>query len=79
MQPDTLPELPENVQIVIVDSSGNLREDMDVEELSESLSDKDALIWCDISSTEGGKDSAYWHLLTRTFGFDELTVENSFQ
>ena len=76
MQPDFLSELPENVEIVIVDASGNLREDVNSEELSESLSDENALIWCDISSTEGGQEGPYGRLLTETFG--ALTVEDFF-
>src|SRR5215203_5894820 len=79
MQPAVSNKLPENVEVIIVDSSGNLREDVNVEELSAYLSDKDALIWCDISSNVGGKDGPYWHLLASIFGFDVLTVEDCFK
>jgi magnesium transporter len=73
-------KLPDHVEIIVVDSSGNLRENVEPEEeLSEYLSDKDALIWCDISSTEGGEDGPYWRLLSETFGFDVLTVEDCFK
>ena len=71
-------KLPENVEVMILDASGNLREDIDLEELGRHLADGDALIWCDISSIEGGKQSPYWHLLAETFAFDQLTVEDCF-
>lgn len=78
MQPAVSNELPEHVEIMIVDSSGNLHESVNAEELSDYLSDNNALIWCDISSTADGKDGPYWRLLTNTFKFDELTVEDCF-
>jgi magnesium transporter len=64
---------------MVLDSSGNLSEDVSPEELPYYLSDKNTrLLWCDISSTEGGEGGPYWHLLTETFGFDQLTVEDCF-
>jgi magnesium transporter len=72
-------DLLNNVEIMVVDSSGNLREDVHAEELPGYLLDENALIWCNISSTEGGENSSYWQLLTSTFRFDELTVEDCFK
>ena len=34
-------------------------------------------MWCDIS-TKDEKDGPYWRLLTETFEFDHLTVEDCF-
>lgn len=61
-----------------LDASGNLREDVGLDELPRYLADKDALVWCDISGNDGGKDGPYAELLGRHFGFDELSVEDSF-
>lgn len=68
-------KLPENVEVMVLDSSGDLREDVSPEELPGYLSDKDALVWCDISGTENGP---YGRLLKETFGFEELMVEDCF-
>lgn len=69
-------KLPENAEILILDSSGNLHADVDLEEIPGYLSAPDALIWCDISNTEGGEDGPCWSLLADTFGFDPLTIED---
>jgi len=55
----------------------NLREDVGLEELPDCLSDKNALVWCDISATDR-KGGLYWRLMTETFGFDQLTIEDCF-
>ena len=47
--------MPENVDLVVLDGSGVLQTDVSLEELPYHLSDPDALIWCDVASTEGGK------------------------
>src|SRR5919202_3991457 len=78
VQPVASKKLPENVEVMILDASGNLREDIDLEELGRHLADEDARIWCDISSIEGGKQSPYWHLLAETFAFDQLPGEDCF-
>lgn len=71
-------KLPENVEVIVLDSSGNLRENVGLEDIPGYLSDGSALVWCDIYSTEGGKDGPYGRLLDETFGFDPLTVEDCF-
>ncbi len=78
VQPVASKKLPKNVEVMIFDASGNLREDVGLEELGRHLADEDALIWCYISSIEGGKQSSCWRLLTETFGFEQLTVEDCF-
>src|SRR5215210_2977717 len=70
-------KLPENVEIMVLDASSNLREDVGLEELPDCLSDKNALVWCDISATDR-KGGPYWRLMTETFGFDQLTIEDCF-
>ena len=70
--------LPENVDLVVLDGSGELRTDVGLEELPYHLSDPEALIWCDVSSTEGGQDGPYGRLLREVFGFDDLTIEDCF-
>jgi magnesium transporter len=72
-------KLPEHVEVMVVDSSGKVRENVGSEELSECLSQKNGLIWCDISSTEGAENGPYGRLLIETFGFDVLTVEDCFK
>ncbi len=47
--------LPENVDLLVLDSSGELRADVGLKELPYHLSDPDALVWCDVASTEGGR------------------------
>ena len=70
--------LPESVDVLVLDSSGRLRQDVGLEELPYHLSDPDALVWCDIASTEGGQSGPYGRLLREVFGFDELTIEDCF-
>ena len=77
VQPAASKKLPENVEVMIFDASGNLREDVDLEELGRHLSDEDALIWCDICAKDE-KGGPYWRLLMETFGFEQLTVEDCF-
>jgi len=69
---------PENVDLVVLDGSGVLRTDVELGELPYHMSDPDALIWCDIVSTEGGQNGPYGRLLREVFGFDELTIEDCF-
>ena len=70
--------LPENVDLLVLDGSGVLKTDVGLEELPYHLSDSGALIWCDIASAEGGQSGPYGRLLREVFGFDELTVEDCF-
>jgi magnesium transporter len=70
--------LPENVDLLVLDGSSQLRTDVSIEELPYHLSDPEALIWCDIYSTEGGQSGPYGRLLREVFGFDELTIEDCF-
>src|ERR671932_1931288 len=70
--------LPENVDVLVLDSSGRLQTDVGLEELLRYLSDPDALIWCDVYSTEGGQNGPYGRLLREVFDFDELSVEDCF-
>src|SRR5215210_1971439 len=70
--------LPENVDLVVLDGTGALQTDIGLKELPYHLSDPDALIWCDVASTEGGQGGAYGRLLREVFGFDELTIEDCF-
>ncbi len=74
----TTKSLPENVDLMVLDGSGVLRTDVGLEELPFHLSDPEALIWCDIASTEGGQDGPYGRLLREVFGFDGLTIEDCF-
>src|ERR671921_2140984 len=70
--------VPENVDLVVLDGSGVLQTEVGLEELPYHLSDPDALIWCDIASTEGGQGGPYGRLLREIFGFDDLTIEDCF-
>jgi len=70
--------LPEKVELMVLDASGALREDVGLDELPRYLEDPNALVWCDVYSSDGGKEGPYAELLTRHFGFDELTVEDCF-
>lgn len=70
--------LPENVDLLVLDGSGELQTDVGLEELPYHLSDPGALVWCDVSSIEGGQDRPYGRLLREVFGFDELTIEDCF-
>lgn len=47
--------LPEGVDLLVLDGSGKLHADVGLEELPLYLSDPKTLIWCNISSTEGGR------------------------
>lgn len=78
MQSATTQKLPENVDLMVLDASGALREDVTPEELPGYLSDEGFLVWCDIYSTEGGQHGPYGSLLQDVFGFDELTIEDCF-
>ncbi len=44
VQPVASKKLPKNVEVMIFDASGNLREDVDLKELGSHLTDEDALI-----------------------------------
>ena len=70
--------LPEGVDLLVLDRSGELQTDLGLEELPHYLSDPEALVWCDIHSTKGGQAGPYGRLLREVFGFDELTIEDSF-
>ncbi len=78
MESTATKRLPESVDLMALDSSGNLREDVGLDELPGYLSDKEALVWCDLYRTEGGQNGPYGRLLSETFVFDELTVEDCF-
>ncbi len=78
MEFTTTRRLPESVDLMVLDSSGTLREDVSLDELPGYLADKEALVWCDIYNTEGGQQGPYGRLLAETFEFDELTVEDCF-
>ena len=45
----------ENVDLIVHDGSGVLQTDIGLGEIPYHLSDPDALIWCDVASTEGVK------------------------
>jgi magnesium transporter len=70
--------LPENVDILVLDGAGELRTEVSLEELPYHLSDPEVLVWCDIASTEGGQGGPYGRVLRDVFGFDELTIEDCF-
>ena len=70
--------LPENVDLVVLDGAGELRTDVGLEDLPYILADPEALVWCDIASIEGGQSGSYGRLLREVFGFDELTIEDCF-
>lgn len=55
MQPTTTRNLPENVDLMVLDASGTLREDTRLEELPGFLADRDSLVWCDIFSLQAGR------------------------
>src|SRR3712207_2596636 len=77
LKPNTLPQ-PEYVDVLVLESSGELPTEISLEELPRHLADPSSLIWCDIYSTEGGQNGPYGHLLRGIFGFDELTIEDCF-
>ena len=70
--------LPENVDLMVLETSGTLREDIGLDELPGFLADKDSLVWCDIYSLQGGQNGPYGQLLREVFGFDALTIEDCF-
>jgi magnesium transporter len=70
--------LPENVDLVVLNGAGELRTDVGLEDLSYILHDPEALVWCDVASIEGGQSGPYGRLLREVFGFDELTIEDCF-
>jgi magnesium transporter len=70
--------LPENVDVLVLDGSGRLQTDVGLGELLRYLSDPEVLIWCDVYSTEGGQNGPYGRLLREVFDFDELSVEDCF-
>jgi magnesium transporter len=74
----TTDRLPDNVDLMVLDASSRLREDVSPGELPGYLADENALVWCDVYSTQGGQHGPYGTLLRQVFGFDELTVEDCF-
>ena len=78
MQTTTTRNLPENVDLMVLDASGTLREDVGLEELPDFLADKNSLVWCDIFSLHGGQNGPYGRILREVFGFDALTIEDCF-
>ena len=70
--------LPENVDLVVLNGAGELRTDVGLEDLPYILADSEALVWCDVASIEGGQSGPYGRLLREVFGFDELTIEDCF-
>jgi magnesium transporter len=78
MRHATTRNLPENVDLMVLDASGTLREEVGLEELPDFLADKDSLVWCDIYSIQGGQNGPYGRLLREVFGFDDLTIEDCF-
>ena len=71
-------KLPESVNLLVLEGSGRLREDVALEDLPGYLSDPESLVWCDIYSIEDGQNGPYGRLLQEVFGFDELTIEDCF-
>src|SRR5215217_4358653 len=78
MEHTSIAKLPEDLDLLVLDGSGNLRTDVGLEQLLGYLSEPDTLVWCDIYSTEGGQYGPYGRLLQEVFDFDELTVEDCF-
>ena len=78
MEGTRVKNLPEGVNLVVMEGSGKPRTDLGLEELPYLLSDPEVLVWCDISSTQGGQNGPYGRLLREVFGFDELTIEDCF-
>jgi hypothetical protein len=66
------------VDVIVLERPGELRTEVDLAELHHHLSNLRSLIWCDITGTEGGQQGPYGRLLREVFGFDELTIEDSF-
>ena len=59
-----------------LDASGRLREDVSPGKRPSYLADENALVWCDVYSTQSGQHGPYGTLLREVFKFDELTVED---
>lgn len=78
MEHVAIKNLPESVDLLVLDNSGQLLSDVSLEELPGYLSDPGALVWCDISSTEGGQSGVYGRFLREVFQFNELTIEDCF-
>ncbi len=74
----TTKNLPEGVVVLVLDWAGKLVGDVDLERVSTYLADKDAFVWCDIYSTEGGQTGPYGRLLREILRFDELTIGDCF-
>jgi magnesium transporter len=72
------PAWTEDVDVIVLEDSGELRTELDLAELPHHLSDPRSLIWCDITGTEGGQQGPHGRLLREVFGFDELTIEDCF-
>ena len=52
--------LPEDVDVLVLDGSGRLQTDVGLKELLRYLSaDPEALIWCDVYGTQGGQNGPY--------------------
>jgi magnesium transporter len=68
----------EDIDVIVLERSGELRTKVDLAELPHHLSNPKSLIWCDITGTEGGQQGPYGRLLREVFRFDELTKEDCF-
>jgi hypothetical protein len=49
----------EGVDAIVLESSGDLRTELDPAELPYHLSDPGVLIWCDITGTKGGQQGPH--------------------
>ena len=68
----------QGIDVIVLERPGELRTEVDPAELPHHLSNPRSLIWCDITGTEGGQQGTHGRLLWEVFGFDELTIEDSF-
>src|SRR3712207_2187335 len=68
----------EDIDVIVLERSGELRTELDPAELPHHLSDPGSLIWCDITGTERGQQGPHGRLLREVFGFDDLTIEDCF-
>src|SRR3712207_7837078 len=68
----------EGIDVIVLERTGELRTGVNPAELPHHLSNPRSLVWCDITGTEGGQRGPYGQLLREVFGFDELTIEDSF-
>src|SRR3712207_3161202 len=71
-------EQVEAIDVIVLERPSELRTGVNPAELPHHLSNPRSLIWCDITGTEGGQRGPYGQLLREVFGFDELTIEDSF-